>query len=168
MSNETNKARNLKEIGVCLRKIANRLMSNENLLKLLYYQDKDPFSHSSLSDLQLENEIFNHYIMIVPKLPPQEDSKSTITIMAMSGKNNSENDNFSDIAINIEVYVPITQWIIKDSNLRPFAIMSEIQNSLNNKVINGIGRMKGGDFDYSFTTDEITCYIQHFKIINYD
>lgn len=166
--NEDNKVRNFQELGTCLQRIASRLMANQELLKLLYYQDKDPLSHSSLSDLQKEHDIFNKYILIVPKMMPQEDSRSRITLMIMNGEQNSENDNFNDIAVNVEVYVPITQWIIKDTNLRPFAIMGEIQKSLNKKVINGIGRMVGGDFEYSFTTDEMTCYIQHFKIINYD
>ena len=35
-------ARNLDELGVNLQKIVTRLQSNQNLLKLLYYTDKDP------------------------------------------------------------------------------------------------------------------------------
>ena len=35
--------------------------------------------------------------------------------------------------------------MIKDSNLRPFAIMGEIEESLNNKTINGLGKITGGD-----------------------
>jgi hypothetical protein len=30
--------------------------------------------------------------------------------------------------------------------LRPFAIMGEIHKSLNRKIIDGFGRMTGGDF----------------------
>jgi hypothetical protein len=62
----------------------------------------------------------------------------------------------------------MTQWFIKDSNLRPFAIMSELQKSLNNKIINGLGRMQGGDFSLNFLTDEMSCYEVEYRIINYE
>lgn len=163
-----NKVRNFGEMGICLQKIANRLMLNEDLVKLLYYQDKDPLSKTSLTDLQKQNEVFNKNILVVPKLPPLEDASSRIVVLAMSGDKNLENDDFLDAYIDIEIFVPITQWFIKDTNLRPFAIMGEIEKSLNRKVINGLGRMVSLGFDYSFTTDEVTCFLLHFKIINYD
>lgn len=37
--------RNCEELGRNLQKIMNRLLANQNLLKLLYYTDKDPLSH---------------------------------------------------------------------------------------------------------------------------
>ena len=37
--------RNCEELGHNLQKIMNRLLANQNLLKLLYYTDKDPLSH---------------------------------------------------------------------------------------------------------------------------
>ena len=73
-----------------------------------------------------------------------------------------------DIQINIEVFVPLTQWIIKDSNLRPFAIMGEIQKSLCGKKINGLGKISGGDFSINFLTEEISCYEMIFSVVTYD
>ena len=64
--------------------------------------------------------------------------------------------------------VPLQQWIIKDSNLRPFAIMGEISNSLNGKTINGLGKIKGGDFDLTVLTNEMSIYRQQFWITQYD
>ena len=84
------------------------------------------------------------------------------------GRSNSENDEFRDFEIDIEVFVPLTQWFIKDSNLRPFAIMGEINKSLNGKVIDGLGKMKGGDFQINFLTDEMSCYEMTYYITSYD
>jgi hypothetical protein len=75
-----------------------------------------------------------------------------------SGQGLADNNEFRRITINIDVYTPLTQWIIKDSNLRPFAIMSEIQESLNNKTINGLGKIKCGDFDLVLITEDVSCY----------
>ena len=58
--------------------------------------------------------------------------------------------------------------MIKDTNLRPFAILGEIEESLNNKTINGLGKMMGGDFDTGYFTDEISNYEQIFWITSYE
>jgi len=42
--------RNCSEIGENLRLIVSRLMANDNLVKLLYYNDKDPLSQENLTD----------------------------------------------------------------------------------------------------------------------
>ena len=46
--------------------------------------------------------------------------------------------------------------------------MGEIENSLKDKVINGLGKIKGGDFDLNFLTEEISAYEQNFWITEYD
>ena len=46
--------RDLKELGPNLQKIVTRLQSNQNLLKLLYYSDKDPLSHADLTQKQIQ------------------------------------------------------------------------------------------------------------------
>jgi hypothetical protein len=82
----------------------------------------------------------------VPRIGPKEDAKSLITLRVVRGDSNNGNNEFRDFIIGIEVFVPLTQWVIKDTNLRPFAIMGEIHKSLNNKTIDGFGKLKGGDF----------------------
>jgi hypothetical protein len=36
--------------------------------------------------------------------------------------------------------------------------MGEIEESLDKKKINGLGEMRGGDFDLNFLTEEISSY----------
>ena len=160
--------RNLVDIGRNGQKIVKRLMANQNLVKLLYYTDKDPLSHENLTEEQLQNEVFEKFIKIVPRVGPKETAHSIISIRFVRGRQNMENNEFKDVTISIEVFVPLTQWIIKDINLRPFAIMSEIQKSLNGKTIDGLGKMTGGDFDLNFLTEEISDYEQIFKLTSYD
>ena len=143
-------------------------MSNDNLVNLLYYTDKDPLSNSHLTDEQKKKEIFNKLIKIVPKLDPTEDAKSVIAITANNGRNLDANTEFKNVTITITVFVPTSQWLIKGTNLRPFAILGEIQESLDGKLVNGLGRMTGGDFDLNYVTDEMTAYNQYFIITAYD
>ena len=160
--------RNFEDVGPNLQKIVTRLQSNQNLLKLLYYTGKDPYSEDDLTLEQIKNEIFEKLIKVVPRVGPKETAQSLIAIRVVRGRGNTENNEIRDFEIDIEVFVPLTQWIIKDSNLRPFAIMGEIHKSLNRKIIDGFGRMTGGDFQINFLTDEIGCYEMVYYIESYD
>ncbi len=160
--------RNLGELGLNLQKIMNRLMSNQNLLKLLYYTDKDPLNGADLTKEQIESLIFGKLIKIIPRVGPKETAQSIVSLRVVRGKTNIENGEFRDISLGIEVFVPLTQWLIKSDSLRPFCIMGEIQKSLCDKNVNGLGKIVGGDFSLNFLTDEISCYEMTFEIINYE
>lgn len=160
--------RNCEEIGVNLQKIMTRLFANQRLLKLLYYTDKDPYSQPDLTQEQIKTEIYEKLIKITPRVGPKETAHSIIVLKVARGATDSDNSEFRNIQIDIESFVPLTQWIIKDDNLRPFAIMGEVQKSLNGKTINGLGKMQGGDFALNFLTEEISAYIQEFTITTYD
>lgn len=160
--------RNLRELGPNLQKIINRLQSNQKLLKLLYYNDKDPLSHPDLTTKQIQEEVFDKLIKIIPRVGPKETANSLISLRVVNGMTNRSNTEFRDITLCVEVFVPLTQWAIKDTNLRPFSIMGEIQETLNGKVVNGLGKIQGGDFSLNFLTEEISCYEMTFDFVEYE
>lgn len=160
--------RNCTDIGVNAQYIVKRLLANQNLLKLLYYTDKDPLSHEDLTQEQIQNEIFEKLVKIVPRVGPKETAHSLIAVRIARARGLASNSEFKNVNISIEVFVPMTQWIIKDTNLRPFAIMGEVQKSLNGKKIEGLGKLTGGDFSLNFLTEEISAYEQTFVLTSYD
>ena len=160
--------RNCAEIGENLQKIVTRLMANDKLVNLLYYTDKDPLNQPHLTDEEKRAKIFEKLIKIVPVVEPREDEKSVVAIRVIGGSKIGSNTEFRNVKISVEVFVPMTTWIFKDTNLRPFAILGEIQTSLQGKRINGLGQIEGGDFDLSFLTKEMGCYEQSFWITTYE
>lgn len=160
--------RDLGELGINLQKIVSRLQANQDLLKLLYYTDKDPLNGEDLTPEQIKTEVFEQLIKVVPRVAYKETAKSIISLRVVNGDVDGENLEIRRISLGIEVFVPLTQWFIKDTSLRPFRIMGEIQKSLNNKIINGLGRLSGGDFSLNFLTDEISCYEMSFEILQFD
>ena len=160
--------RNTEELGVNLQKIVSRLMANDDLVKLLYYTTKDPLNSPPLTKEQKQEEVFEKLIKIIPRIGPKEDAKSIISIRVVKASKIPGNTEFRAIKIAIEVFVPLTQWFIKDSNLRPFAILGQIEKSLDGKTINGLGKIEGGDFDLNFLTDEVGAYEQTFYITQYE
>ena len=160
--------RNCADIGINAQYIIKRLLANQNLLKLLYYTDKDPLNHEDLTQEQIQTEVFEKLIKIVPRVGPKETANSVVALRIARGSGLAANSEFKNVYLSLEVFVPMTQWIIKDTNLRPFAIMGEIQKSLNNKKIEGLGKLTGGDFDLNFLTEEISSYEQTFVLTSYD
>ena len=160
--------RNCADIGENLQKIISRLMDNQNLLKYLYYTDKDPLSHEDLTEEQIKKEIFEKLVKVTPRIGSKETAQSLILVRCSQGSRLGANSEFKLINFIVEIYVPDTQWLIKGQNLRPFAIMGEIQKSLDGKLINGLGKLTGGDFQYNFSSEEMTCYFQNFEVIAYD
>ena len=159
--------RNCSEIGVNLHKIVNRLLINDDLIKLLYYTNKDPLSENNLTEQEKKEKIFEKLIKVVPRIGPKETAQSIIAIRVANGQKDFENNEFRNISIVFDVFIPLTQWFLKDDNLRPFKILGEIEKSLNGKTINGLGKMSGGDFNLNFLTEEICCYTQNFNITTY-
>lgn len=160
-------ARNCQELGANLQKICNRLLANDNLINLLYYEDLDPLNQPHLNEKE-KQKLLNDLVHIVPKVSPREDSRSVIAIYIPEASSYNDNTEFKFVTIMIDIFVPMTQWIIKDTNLRPFAIMGEIQSALNGKTVNGLGKIEGGDFELIVTTNEMSVYRQTFFITEYD
>ena len=160
--------RNCSDIGINAQYIIKRLLANQTFLKLLYYTDKDPLSHEDLTEEQIQKEVFGKLVKIVPRVGPHETAHSVVVLRIARGRGLAQNNEFKNVQLSLEVFVPMTQWVIKDTNLRPFAIMGEIQKSLNGKKVEGLGKLTGGDFDLNFLTEEISAYEQTFVLTSYD
>ena len=160
--------RNCKELGENLQKIVKRLIANDDLTKLLYYENENPLKQPTLNAEAKEKEIFEKLIKTVPRVGTKDTAKSVVVVYVQRAAKIPGNKEFRNVRILVDVIVPLTQWYIKDTNLRPFAILGQIQSSLDDKTINGLGKISGGDFELNFVTDDVICYQQVFEITEYD
>lgn len=159
--------RNCGELGENLQKIVSRLLQNDNLVKLLYYDNSDPLNSAVLSKEEKQTEIYGKQLRIVPRRVEDDTNKSTVFIYVARGRKFSGNTEFVGIDFMVDVVTPLEAWVIKDSNLRPFAILGEIQKSLEGKTINGLGKVQGGNFELTAVTNKISIYSQTFSITEY-
>ena len=160
--------RNCGELGLDLQKIVSRLLANDNLVKLLYYENKDPFGEPNLTKEEKEKLIYQKLIKIVPQYKEDDNNKSVLMVYINKGTKIPGNKEFMNLQIVVDVFVPLDTWIIKDINLRPFAILGEIQNSLEGKTINGLGRIEGNGFALTDMSEKMSVYSQTFQITEYD
>ena len=160
--------RNCAELGENLQKIVKRLLANDDLVKLLYYEQDDPTGQPALSMEMKEKEVFEKLIKTVPRVGTKDTAKSVIVVYVQRAGKLSGNKEFRNVRILVDVIVPLTQWYIRDTNFRPFAILGQVQSSLDDKTVNGLGKIQGGDFELNFVTDDVICYQQVYEITEYD
>lgn len=160
--------RNCAELGENLQKIIKRLLANDELVKLLYYEQDDPMDQPALSVEAKEKEVFEKLIKTVPRVGTKDTAKSVIVVYVQRAGKLSGNKEFRNVRILVDVIVPLTQWYIRDANFRPFAILGQVQSSLDDKTVNGLGKISGGDFELNFVTDDVICYQQIYEITEYD
>lgn len=160
--------RNCADLGPNLLKIVKRLCANQTLLKLLYYTDQDPLSHPDLTEEQISEEVFNNLIKVIPHVEERTTMQTALVLRIDKGANLNPNEEFKFVSLDIEIFTPHTAWMIKGEQLRPFAVMGELQKSLKGKRVQGMGALEGGGFDFTISTNEVSCYEQHFRWMSYD
>lgn len=157
--------RNSRELGSNLFLIAKRLLQNNNLCCLLVNSEKEPLARPVENPFSL----LNKNIKVVPKIDESEfNQESKLALVFPRGSLNDDNEEFKNIEFHILVYTTLDTWVVNDENLRPFMIMSEIEKSLKNKRVNGIGTMRYKGFDLSTLTDKLSCYQMVFYIDVFD
>ncbi len=157
--------KNSKELGENLVIIAKRLLANQNLCKLLVYTDENPLTHP---DIPNTKELLHKNILVVPSLGVHENTESRIVLVYESGLIEKTNSEFKNVDLKVLVYVPVAEWLLNSNDLRPFMIVSEIEQSLKDKRMNGVGLLQYSGFTFEALTDEMTCYALSFNINVFD
>lgn len=121
--------------------LVEKIFSNQNILKMLYYGTVDCLSKSDITDNEILNEISKENVRIVPdiKIPINQGAYLVITFDNFSP--NSENPEYIDNFIFIDVLCPIDLWIMDSYMLRPFKIMHELNKMIDKSKFNGIGKV---------------------------
>lgn len=154
--------RNSRELGKNLFTIANRLLYNQNLLKYLKYTNTSPLDGENIVDPI--KTILHKNIKVVPLVNEEENGTESTLVLLYNAAGIDNNSEFKNVSLSVLVYTPLVEWQINDINLRPFIIMSEIEESLKDKRIDGLGTLKYLGFELELLTDKISCYKMDFTL----
>lgn len=153
------------EHGKNLIKISKKLIQNQDLLKLLVNTDLDPLDKDKHPEYIDGLTLMNKNIRVVPLLKADDQTTSSkLVLLFDEGEINSSNSDNENVSLMINVYCPFEEWLIAGDQLRPFAIMSEIRKSIQDKRINGLGEIKYLGFNVGTLTEEMGCYTMRFFI----
>lgn len=122
--------------------VTSRILGNENIVKMLYFNapdclsdDKYEITQSVISDVVKQN------LRIVPFVDFPENKGSYIIVNFDSFALNEENPEFMNNLILMDVLCPIDTWMMDSYMMRPFRIMHELQKLFHDKPLNGIGKV---------------------------
>lgn len=124
--------------------ISKRLLSNENLCKLLYFSDTKPYGHE-LTD-EIKAQLFaDDYIAIIPRIYASTFNKSGVVISFDNFISGSDtNPAYMNCVVIFDILVPLSEWKIKSAlgktTLRPYEIAHEIHKQMNGAALTGIGK----------------------------
>ena len=134
--------RRFEVMGTNAFNIANKLMSNQRLCRLLKYQVRDPFDTEKYKDVD-GVELLNKQIMIVPKIFDDSTEKTSYVVALFSGFTvNALNPDYKLSTVRFDIACPYDEWVLNEKSLRPYLIMQEIDNMFNQAQMAGIGTLQ--------------------------
>lgn len=144
--------------------IANKLMSNQNICRLLKYQVRDPLDKNKYPDVD-GADLINKQILIVPKIF-DDDTEKTAYIVALFDNFvvTMGNTEFKIATIRFDIACPYEEWLLDDRTLRPYAIMQEIDNMFNESKMAGIGKVQFYSANPLTLTPWIGGYSMYYKV----
>ena len=128
--------------------IANKLMQNQKICRLLKYPTKDPFKEKDpITGKDQPNvdglELINKQILIVPKVFDDSTEKMSYIISVFDDFSvNILNPEFKYSTIRFDIACPYDEWILNARSLRPYLIMEEIDKMFNQTKLKGIGNLQ--------------------------
>ena len=136
-----------------MRLIANMMLRNPRLKKLLYYTSADALSRAEPNEDQTQ-EMFGKNIKIVPKLYVDNSVLNYIIVSFDNFTQNATNPEFRDNIVEFDIICQFDQWTLKDFQLRPYKIAAEIDSMFNDKHLTGIGKLEFLGANQMILTDE--------------
>lgn len=128
-------------MGENLFKIANKLINNQKLCRLLKYQDTDPLNEELHKDVN-GVDLLHKQIVIIPKFPEDGIESSFVLAVFDNFTINPSNPDFKLTRIRFDIVCPYTEWVINENSLRPYLIMEEIDTMFNQAKLSGIGNLQ--------------------------
>lgn len=149
-------------------KIANKIMSNPRICRLLKYQTRTPFAKECNGKQQPDvdgSELINKQILIVPKIFDDSTQKmSYITAIFDNFVINPFNPEFKVSTIRFDVACPYDEWLLNEHSLRPYLIMQQLDIMFNKSKLAGIGTLQFYRADNLVLTPWMGGYSMVYKI----
>ena len=145
-------------------KIANKLMNNQTICRLLKYQVRDPLNTKKYKDVD-GTELINKQILIIPKIFDDSTEKmSYITAIFDDFVVNMLNPEFKTSTVRFDIACPYDEWLLDAHTLRPYLIMQEIDAMFNESKLAGIGTLQFHRADNLTLSPWIGGYSMRYKI----
>ena len=122
--------------------IIDKILSNNNILKLLYYTTSDWTKKPNLTSEQKKSLFENKQISNIPKIEVDREKMNYLIIAYDAFTPNLTNDFYRDHIVEIRIICHFDDWDINDFELRPYRIAGELDSILSGQHLTGIGKLE--------------------------
>lgn len=143
-------------LGMVVMKIAQELLNNQNLCKYLYYTSNNPIAEDDISDTK--GLLFGTNINIKPVIPQAETNGCYVNILADMLMTDQDNPDYFVVSLRFDVLCPTELWELEESQLRPFAIMEEIDTYMRHSQKTAVGDLESKAASLIAPTDTLAGY----------
>ena len=156
---------NFESAGKDLKSISFKLLTSQNLLKLMYFPSEDALSKTDI-DADTKKIVLKTCVKRIPQIPTTTDLYSYVVVIFDHFIPNATNPAFRDNLVIFDVLCPLETWEMDDYMLRPYKMMHEIDTLFNGQKMNGIGRMEFISADSLVLNNDLAGYTLNYKVIN--
>ncbi|GFN32598.1 hypothetical protein [Paenibacillus xylaniclasticus] len=127
------------EMNEYINSILTWLTDNQNLCKLIYYNDINPLRKPDLND-EDRIELTLDKILPLPKIPSDRlVNENSYLLVYLDNIEKGGNIYFKDSLLCFDIICNLNLWRMV-GRLRPYAIMHELDEMFNNKSTLGVGK----------------------------
>ena len=124
------------ELSTITSKLIDLILKNQDLCKLIYYNEPNPLSQPTISSTR--SALLLKQLFPMPKKAPAETEQTTIVnVHLMRAELTDKNKGFADEYVAIDVMTHLEKWMIDDGKIRTYEIVNRIDNMLNNQYLSG-------------------------------
>lgn len=122
--------------------IMDRITSNQNVLKLLYYSSRDWKDKPDVTGPMLKEMFETKQISSVPKIKIDKPEKTYLRLIYGSVVRNATNPKYRDNTFGIDIICHYDNWDLGNFEERPYRIAGEIDSMLDKIHLTGIGELE--------------------------
>ena len=121
--------------------IIDRILSNQNVLKLLNYGVRDQQNKPPVTKEIIKQMFETKQISSVPRIKVDLHEKTYLRLTYGTMVRNSSNPQYRDNTFGIDIVCHYDNWDLGDFDLRPYKIAGEIDSILDKTHLTGIGQL---------------------------
>ena len=149
--------------GRDLGRIGRLVAQNQNIARLLTDPSIDPLDPNKPNVDGVS--LIGKNITFVPYTEDDENvTESTIMILFDRFWQNRANKDYKLLRIRFNIICPMRSWTVKDMNLRPLLIMSELDQMFNWQRIVGLGAMEFDSADRLVISRYLSGYVVDYVV----
>lgn len=145
--------------------IVQRLIENNKLKNLLFYQTKDAIRQKNLTDEETLSLLHSN-IRVIPNLSVDPEVKAYVIISFDNFVPNATNPEYRDNIITFDIICHMDCWVLENYQLRPYKIAGEIDGMLNNSKLNGIGTVEFAGGNQLILNSELAGFSLMYRVVN--